>query len=74
MNLWTFVCIVALAGIISECYKYKVKSNSKQQKNDTQTSEALERILHRLDAIEKRTGNLETVMIDAEKERKFSHL
>lgn len=69
MNLWTFICIVAVAGIIGECYKHKVSKEKRSEKGSRMDS-----IDAKLNAIEHRISDLETIVIDREKERKFDRL
>jgi hypothetical protein len=69
MNLWTFVCIVAVAGIIGECYKHKVSKEKSSEKGSRMDS-----IEQKLKAIEHRISDLETIIIDREKERKYDKL
>jgi len=69
MNLWTFICIVAVAGIIGECYKHKVSKEKKTEKNSR-----MDDLEKRLDSIEHRTSDLETLVVDREKERKYDNL
>jgi ubiquinone biosynthesis protein COQ9 len=72
MDVFTFACIVAIAGMLTGCYKATMRHRSKDASSEVK--ETLTRINDRLDRIERRTSDLETLMIDREKERKYESL
>ena len=67
MSFWTFVCICGVAGIIGDVYskRLKYRETARQSKSDT------EDLLARIERIERRLGNIESICIEHERTRKF---
>ncbi len=70
MNLWTMIVIIVALAMVSEMYKYHVKYRSKSPK-DQRLSELHQR---RIDKLEERVINLETLVLEKEKLRRFDAL
>jgi hypothetical protein len=70
MNLWTMIVIISAMGIFSELYKYRVRHNAKSPKNQ-QDFESHQKLIARL---EERVTNLETLVLEKEKLRRFDAL
>ncbi len=70
MNLWTMVVIIVALGIAGEMYKYHVRFKAKSPQKDRH-SELQSRRIARL---EERVSNLETLVLEREKVRRFDTL
>ena len=67
MNLWTMiVCVVAL-GIVSEMYRARLKAGNRSKED----RRSLDEIFVRFERFEERLANVESVLLDHEKERRF---
>lgn len=63
--MWTaIVCIVAIATL-SEMYKARLKTLRNQ------TDGSIDQVMNRLDQIEDRLGNLETIVLEKDRGRRF---
>ena len=70
MSFWTAIVVIVAIGVASEMYKYRVKHQAKSPKNDRLfdlQSQCIERL-------EERINNLETLILEQEKLRKFDGL
>jgi len=67
MGMWTFltiICVAAIvAGVLEKWLKYNRQDTAGRQ-NSTET-------LDRLDAMERRLANLESICVEQERTRKF---
>jgi hypothetical protein len=70
MSFWTAIVIIVAIGAASEMYKYRVKLNARSPK-DNRSEELLASSVGQL---EKRVSNLETLIIEHDKLRKFDNL
>ena len=68
MNLWTAIVAIVVVATISEMYKARLKIRRHQ------TEGSLDEIMRRLDRLEERIANLETLVLEREKHRKFEDL
>lgn len=67
MSFWTFCAFAVAVGVISEMYRARLKTKVKI----SQANQESEDIIGRLDRMEQRIANLETIVIDREKHREF---
>lgn len=67
MGVFEMVAIIVVAGVIGEMYQARLKTQSKMEEQRGTVSE----VSSRLDKIEKRLNNLEEIVLDREKNRKF---
>lgn len=67
MSLWTMIAIIVALGVISEMYRARLKA----QTTWAQMKDQEENILSRLDRMEERLRNLETLVLENEKDRAF---
>ena len=70
MNLWTMIVMIVLLGIASEMYKYHVRFKAKSPKNER----LFELQSRRIARLEERVSNLETLVLEKEKLRRFDTL
>jgi hypothetical protein len=68
MSFWTAIVIIVAIGTISEIYRSRLKANS------VKTEESYQKLTQRMVSLEKRMANLETIVLEKEKSRKFSEL
>ncbi len=68
MGFWTAVVIIVAIGAFSEVYRARLKTGSKTVERH------LEQLTQRMARIEERMANLETIVLEKEKERKFEGL
>lgn len=68
MSLWTAVVIIVAIGTISEVYRSKLKANA------SKSQEIFDNIAQRVARLEDRMANLETIVLEKEKAKKFSGL
>lgn len=66
-SFWTFVTIVGVAGIIGSLLEKRMKYSRERGIS----GDALAAIEQRLDAMERRLENLESICIEHERSRKF---
>ncbi len=67
MSFWTMIAVVVALGVVSEMYRARLKANQKMQ-NHTADFEQLAQSLQKL---EERMANLETIVLEGEKHRRF---
>ncbi len=70
MNLWTMIVIIVALGIFSEMYKYRLKFKATSPKNGPHQELQARRIAE----LEERVINLETLVLEREKLRRFDAL
>ena len=68
MSFWSAIVIIVAIGAISEIYRSRLKAGSKE------VEKFLEQLTQRMTRIEERMANLETIVLEKEKERKFEGL
>ena len=68
MNFWTAAAIIVAITTFGTIYRARIKANA--HKFD-ETSESL---LQRIDRLEERMANLETIVLEKEKAKQFSDL
>ncbi len=70
MSFWTAIVIIVAIGVMCEMYKYRVKHKARSPHNgrlfDLQS--------RRIEGLEERINNLETLILEQEKLRKFDSL
>ena len=67
--VFTFITIIVIAGILSGMYKEKMRSRQTNDRDDKYLDYDL-----RLDKLEQRIANLETLVLEKERDKKFSSL
>ncbi len=70
MSFWTAIVIIVAIGVGSEMYKARVKHAARSPINNR----LFELQSQRVERIEKRINNLETLILEQEKLRKFDNL
>ena len=70
MDFWAAVVLIIAVGVISEMYQARLKASSLSRKQ----SELAEGLAERMRRIEERMANLETLVLEHEKGRKFDAL
>ena len=68
MNLWTMIFLVCAIGILGEMYKHRITANAKD------SVRLFEDLSKRMARQEERMANIETIVLEKEKERRFSDL
>jgi hypothetical protein len=68
MNFWTAIVIIVAIGTLSEIYRSRFKANA------VKTEESYHKLTQRMVSLEERMANLETIVLEKEKIRKFSDL
>ena len=68
MSFWTAIVIIVAIGTISEIYRSRLKANA------VKTEESYQKLVQRMVSLEERMANLETIVLETEKSRKFSEL
>ncbi len=68
MNMWTAIVLIVAIGVISEMYRSWLKNQTKD------VDKIKKDVEDRITSIEKRMANLETIVLQKEKERKFESL
>ena len=68
MGLWTAIVIIVAITTFSEIYRARVRTGAKG------LEKRLEQLITRMTRIEERMANLETIVLEREKERKFDGL
>ena len=67
--VFTFITIIVVTGILSGIYKEKMRSRQTNGRDDKYLDYDL-----RLDKLEQRIANLETLVLEKERDKKFSSL
>lgn len=68
LDLWDFIIIIVLIGAISKTVRSFALISRGQGRSSRERDAA---ILERLDKLEKRMANLETIVLEAEKHKQF---
>jgi hypothetical protein len=68
MNLWTAIVIIVALGTIGGIYK------AHRHGNPGISDDAFKNVAQRLNRLEERMANLETIVLDKEKARKYDKL
>jgi hypothetical protein len=68
MSFWTAIVVIVAIGTLSEIYRSRLKANS------VKTEESHRKLTRRMVSLEERMANLETIVLEKEKSRKFSEL
>ena len=68
MSFWTAVVIIVAIGTISEVYRSRLKADA------SKSQEVFDNITLRVARLEDRMANLETIVLEKEKAKKFSGL
>ena len=66
MNLWTAIVIIVAIGAVSEIYRSRLKASADK------AEATFNKLAQRMARLEERMGNLETIVLEKEKERRFS--
>ena len=67
-GFWTAVVIIVAIGAVSEMYRARVKSSTKA------SEEAYKEVIERLTKVEERMANLETILFEKDKARRYEDL
>ena len=68
MSFWTAVVLIVAIGAVSAVYSARIKVGSGK------SEELIDSLSERVDRIEERMANLETIILDKEKTGKFENL
>ena len=68
MSFWTAVVLIVFIGAGCAVFRARIKASSGQ------LEELFDSISERVDRMEERMANLETILLDKEKARKFENL
>jgi len=68
MSFWTAVVIMVAIAAFSRIYRSRLKSLPKY------AEEIIEDVEHRMDKIEERMANIETIVLEKEKEHRFDSI
>ncbi|MBW2410392.1 MAG: hypothetical protein JRF72_11385 [Deltaproteobacteria bacterium] len=68
MSFWTAAVIIAAITTFGTIYRARIKANAHQSDENT------EALLQRIERLEERIANLETIVLEKEKARQFSDL
>ena len=68
MSFWTAIVIIVAIGTISEIYRARLKAHAGK------AEESYQKLTQRMASLEERMANLETIVLEKEKSRKFSEL
>ncbi len=68
MGLWTGIVLIVAIGAVSEMYRARVKSGSKE------TEKLYAEIIERMTKVEERMANVETILFEREKSEKYKNL
>ena len=68
MSFWTAIVIIVAIGTVSEIYRSRLKANAGK------AEESYKKLTQRMVSLEERMANLETIVLEKEKSRKFSEL
>jgi hypothetical protein len=68
MSFWTAAVIIVAITTFGTIYRAKMKANAHP------SNDASESLLKRIDRLEERMANLETIVLEKEKARQFSDL
>ena len=68
MNFWTAIVLIVAIGAGSAVYRARIKASS------AKFEELFDSLSERVDRMEERMANLETILLDKEKAGKFENL
>jgi len=68
MGFWTAVVLIVAIGTVSEMYSVRFKKSAKQSKS------LIDELSVRLATMEERMANIETIVLEKEKDRDFAKL
>ena len=68
MSFWTAAVIIVAITTFGTLYRTRIKANAQQ------TGENTEALLQRIERLEERIANLETIVLEKEKAKQFSDL
>ena len=68
MSFWTAAVIIVAITTFGTLYRTRIKAGA------TKSNETSEALLERLDRLEERMANLETIVLEKEKAKQFSDL
>jgi hypothetical protein len=66
MSFWTAVVFMVAIGTISEIYRAKLKANA------SESEKIFEKMAQRVGRLEERMANVETIVLEKEKAKKYS--
>ena len=70
MSFWTAIAILGVVGVIGEV----IKSGHRSRSVDSATRKLIDEFDQRIARMEERLANLETLVLDSEKNRRFDDL
>ena len=68
MGLWGFLTIIVTVGILSEMYQARLKARAGH------ADDLFQQISERMARVEERMANIETIVLEKEKEKRFDSL
>ncbi len=68
MSFWTAIVIIVAIGVLSEMYKVRLKASLRK------SEEYFEKLSQRTSRLEERMANIETIMLDKERQKDFRDL
>ena len=68
MNLWTMIVIIVAIGTFSEICKTRIRANEEE------SEESIKEISQHLSRLKDRVANLETIVLEKERNKQFSDL
>ena len=68
MDFWTFLVIIVVMGIVSEMYQARLKARAGH------ADELFQQISERMARVEEGMANIETIVLEKEKEKRFDSL
>lgn len=72
MNLWTAVVIIVAIGCLVEIVR--IVTVKRRPKIDPDALKKIDQVIDRMKAQDERISNLETIILDQQKDRKFDDL
>ena len=68
MNLWTMIVLIVAIGTFSEIYRHRISVNAKEAKK------LYDEITKRVARLEERMANIETIVLEKVRDKRFSDL
>jgi predicted kinase len=68
MGMWSFLTIIVSIGILSEMYQARLKSRAGH------ADDLFQQISERMARVEERMANIETIVLEKEREKRFDSL
>ena len=68
MNLWTMIVLIVAIGTFSEIYRHRISVNVKESKK------FFDEFSNRMARLEERMANIETIVLEKAREKRFSDL